>query len=168
MRRSSCSTPSTCVRRRPGRAGHARHHAAGEHVRNAGFHMRIRDHRKDDEPEINLVPLIDVILVLIIFFVVTATFDARSVLKLELPKATGEADQRLHARAERPGECRRPLFRRRSRSAARRRGIAQGHAGAKSPAATASARCCCAPTRARRTRRWSRRTTRWASSASGR
>lgn len=53
--------------------------------------MRIRDHRKDDEPEINLVPLIDVILVLIIFFVVTATFDARSVLKLHLPKATGEA-----------------------------------------------------------------------------
>ncbi|MBW8809756.1 MAG: biopolymer transporter ExbD, partial [Lysobacter sp.] len=32
--------------------------------------MRIRDHRADDEPEINLVPLIDVILVLIIFFVV--------------------------------------------------------------------------------------------------
>lgn len=52
--------------------------------------MRIRDHRADDEPEINLVPLIDVILVLIIFFVVTATFDARSILKLELPRATGE------------------------------------------------------------------------------
>ena len=53
--------------------------------------MRIRDHRAFDEPDINLVPLIDVILVLIIFFVVTATFDARSVLKLELPRATGEA-----------------------------------------------------------------------------
>jgi biopolymer transport protein ExbD len=52
--------------------------------------MRIRDHRAFDEPDINLVPLIDVILVLIIFFVVTATFDARSVLKLELPRATGE------------------------------------------------------------------------------
>ncbi|RPE81771.1 ExbD/TolR family protein [Vulcaniibacterium tengchongense] len=52
--------------------------------------MRIRDYRNFDEPEINLVPLIDVILVLIIFFVVTATFDARSVLKLELPRATGE------------------------------------------------------------------------------
>ena len=52
--------------------------------------MRIRDHRADDEPHIDLVPLIDVILVLIIFFVVTATFDARSVLKLELPRATGE------------------------------------------------------------------------------
>ena len=52
--------------------------------------MRIRDHRAFDEPDINLVPLIDVILVLIIFFVVTTTFDARSMLKLELPQATGE------------------------------------------------------------------------------
>jgi biopolymer transport protein ExbD len=52
--------------------------------------MRIRDHRASDEPDINLVPLIDVILVLIIFFVVTATFDARSGLKLELPRASGE------------------------------------------------------------------------------
>jgi biopolymer transport protein ExbD len=51
--------------------------------------MRIRDFRADDEPEINLVPLIDVILVLIILFVVTTTFDARSVLKLQLPKADG-------------------------------------------------------------------------------
>ena len=55
--------------------------------------MRIRDHRSDDEPDINLVPLIDVILVLIIFFVVTTTFDARSVLKLQLPQATGEPSE---------------------------------------------------------------------------
>lgn len=51
--------------------------------------MRIRDARADDEPEINLVPLIDVVLVLIIFFVVTTSFDARTVLKLELPRAEG-------------------------------------------------------------------------------
>lgn len=49
--------------------------------------MRIRDRRAEDVPEINLVPLIDVILVLIIFFVVTTTFDLRSTLKLELPRA---------------------------------------------------------------------------------
>ncbi|TXH69433.1 MAG: biopolymer transporter ExbD [Lysobacteraceae bacterium] len=55
--------------------------------------MRIRDFRADDEPEINLVPLIDVILVLIIFFVVTTTFDARSVLKLQLPQANGEPSE---------------------------------------------------------------------------
>ena len=52
--------------------------------------MRIRDRRAEDNPELNLVPLIDVILVLIIFFVITTTFDTRSVLKLELPSATGE------------------------------------------------------------------------------
>jgi len=52
--------------------------------------MRIRDHREDDTPEINLIPLIDVVLCLIIFFVVTTTFDARSVLKLQLPQANGQ------------------------------------------------------------------------------
>jgi len=52
--------------------------------------MRIRDYRKDDEPEINLIPLIDVVLCLVIFFVITTTFDTRSVLKLELPRADGQ------------------------------------------------------------------------------
>lgn len=52
--------------------------------------MRIRDFRDDDIPEINLIPLIDVLLCLLIFFVVTTTFDARSVLKLELPRADGQ------------------------------------------------------------------------------
>lgn len=59
--------------------------------------MRIRDYRAHDDAEINLVPMIDVILCLIIFFVVTATFDARSVLKLELPRATGEQNDASHA-----------------------------------------------------------------------
>ena len=45
--------------------------------------MRIRDHRADDEPEINLVPMIDVILCLIIFFV------ARPLLKSVTPGAAG-------------------------------------------------------------------------------
>ena len=53
--------------------------------------MRIRDFREDDTPEINLIPLIDVVLCLIIFFVVTTTFESRSVLKLQLPRAQGEA-----------------------------------------------------------------------------
>ena len=59
--------------------------------------MRIRDRRAEDSPEINLVPMIDVILCLIIFFVITTTFDARSVLKLELPRASGE---RSHAKTK--------------------------------------------------------------------
>ena len=52
--------------------------------------MRIRDRRAEDVPEINLVPLIDVILVLIIFFVITTTFESRSALQLQLPEATAE------------------------------------------------------------------------------
>lgn len=50
--------------------------------------MRIGNDRSQDEPHIDLVPLIDVILVLIIFFVVTTTFDARSTLQLQLPTAS--------------------------------------------------------------------------------
>jgi biopolymer transport protein ExbD len=52
--------------------------------------MRIRDFRQDDTPEINMIPQIDVVLCLIIFFVITTTFDTRSVLKLELPRADGQ------------------------------------------------------------------------------
>ena len=55
--------------------------------------MQIRSRRDDSEPEINLVPLIDVILVLIIFFVVTTTFDLNSALKLELPQASAEQSE---------------------------------------------------------------------------
>src|SRR5690606_37742192 len=52
--------------------------------------MRIRDQRAHDEPAIDLVPLIDVILVLIIFFVITTTFDVRSTLQLQLPVASAQ------------------------------------------------------------------------------
>ena len=55
--------------------------------------MRIRNDRAQDEPHIDLVPLIDVVLCLLIFFVVTTTFDARSVLKLELPRADGQPSE---------------------------------------------------------------------------
>ncbi len=53
--------------------------------------MRIRDREQDDMSEINLIPLIDVILCLIIFFVITTTFASRNVLRLQLPRAEGEA-----------------------------------------------------------------------------
>ncbi|MBS0225645.1 MAG: biopolymer transporter ExbD [Proteobacteria bacterium] len=53
--------------------------------------MRIRDREQDDMSEINLIPLIDVILCLIIFFVITTTFTSRNVLRLQLPRAEGEA-----------------------------------------------------------------------------
>ena len=41
-----------------------------------------------EDPELNLTPLIDVVFCLIIFFVVTTTFDDRSALNIELPTAS--------------------------------------------------------------------------------
>jgi biopolymer transport protein ExbD len=43
-----------------------------------------------DELEITVIPLIDVILVLLIFFMATATFDQNSRIKVQLPEASSE------------------------------------------------------------------------------
>lgn len=50
--------------------------------------MKLDSRRIREEPELNLTSLIDVVFTLIIFFVVTTTFDQRSALKLELPKSS--------------------------------------------------------------------------------
>ena len=50
--------------------------------------MRLSSRRLHDEPEIALVPLIDVVLTLIIFFVLTTTFEDRAALKVQLPEAS--------------------------------------------------------------------------------
>lgn len=44
--------------------------------------------RQTDEPEINLVSLIDVLFVLVIFLMVTTTFAQQTGLRLELPRAS--------------------------------------------------------------------------------
>jgi biopolymer transport protein ExbD len=49
--------------------------------------MRLQNISAGDEPGIDLTSLIDVVFTLIIFFVVTTSFNQRSALKLELPKA---------------------------------------------------------------------------------
>jgi len=41
----------------------------------------------EDEPEINLISLIDVIFCIIVFLAVTTTFDVRTALRLQLPSA---------------------------------------------------------------------------------
>lgn len=45
------------------------------------------------EPELNLTPLIDVVFLLLIFFMVSTTFNRESDIPLELPEATGEVKQ---------------------------------------------------------------------------
>lgn len=52
--------------------------------------MNFGSGRLRDEPEISLTSLIDVVFTLIIFFVVTTTFDQRSAIRLQLPEASGE------------------------------------------------------------------------------
>jgi biopolymer transport protein ExbD len=50
--------------------------------------MNFSSGRYREEPEISLTSLIDVVFTLIIFFVVTTTFDERSAIALTLPEAS--------------------------------------------------------------------------------
>lgn len=43
---------------------------------------------EEDEPEVNLTPLIDVVFLLLIFFMVSTTFEQQSRIQIELPEAT--------------------------------------------------------------------------------
>jgi biopolymer transport protein ExbD len=50
--------------------------------------MNFRTRHSDLDVEINLTPLIDVVFLLLIFFMVTTTFSKEAQIKLELPEAT--------------------------------------------------------------------------------
>ncbi len=50
--------------------------------------MRISNDRRGDDFEINVIPLIDVLLTLLMFFVLTSTFVQHSRLKVTLPQAS--------------------------------------------------------------------------------
>ena len=52
--------------------------------------MKLRQPEKN-EPDINLTPLIDVVFLLLIFFMVSTTFQRDAALTIELPEATAEA-----------------------------------------------------------------------------
>ena len=49
--------------------------------------MNLRPIRFEDEPEINLISMIDVLLVLVLFLVLTTTFAREAQLDVELPQA---------------------------------------------------------------------------------
>jgi len=51
--------------------------------------MNLRRQRHED-PEVTLTPLIDVVLLLLIFFMVSTTFDREAQLKIDLPEASME------------------------------------------------------------------------------
>lgn len=52
--------------------------------------MEFRRRQRCEEPEINLIPLIDVVLVIIIFLMLTTTFSRVSGLEINLPAAEAE------------------------------------------------------------------------------
>jgi len=54
--------------------------------------MKLHQQRVE-EPDLNLTPLIDVVFLLLIFFMVSTTFEKESELSIELPTAEGDASQ---------------------------------------------------------------------------
>lgn len=52
--------------------------------------MQFRNQGSVDEVGVNLTPLIDVVFLLLIFFMVSTTFDTTSELKIELPEASAD------------------------------------------------------------------------------
>ncbi|MDR4513397.1 biopolymer transporter ExbD [Nitrosomonas sp.] len=61
--------------------------------------MNFQRGRPKEEPEINLVPMIDVLLVILIFLVVTTTYSKFAELEITLPEAS---DQEIDQNMERP------------------------------------------------------------------
>lgn len=55
--------------------------------------MNLRGGRRREEPEINLTPLIDVVFLLLIFFMVTTTFVRQAGLDITLPEADAERSE---------------------------------------------------------------------------
>lgn len=53
--------------------------------------MHFRKRRAPEEPEINLIPFIDVLLVVLIFLVLTTTYSRLTELKINLPTASAKA-----------------------------------------------------------------------------
>ena len=52
--------------------------------------MNLRGSRPRDDPEINFIPLIDVLLVILIFLMVTTTYQRVAELQITLPEADAE------------------------------------------------------------------------------
>lgn len=61
--------------------------------------MKFRRQRTEDEG-INLTPLIDVVFLLLIFFMVSTTFTKRTQLSVDLPEAVGEQSAELPKQIE--------------------------------------------------------------------
>jgi len=54
--------------------------------------MKLQQSRSREEPEINVISLVDVLLVLVLFFMVSTSFLRETEITLRLPEATTEAE----------------------------------------------------------------------------
>ena len=61
--------------------------------------MRFRSRTEDAEADINLTPLIDVVFLLLIFFMVTTTFSKEAQIKLQLPSADSSEEVPAESRS---------------------------------------------------------------------
>ncbi len=59
--------------------------------------MNLRPGHKEESVEVNLTPLIDVVFLLLIFFMVSTTFDRHARLKVTLPESSSKATQQQNA-----------------------------------------------------------------------
>jgi biopolymer transport protein ExbD len=57
--------------------------------------MQFRSRQRREEPEINLIPLIDVLLVILIFLMITTTYSRFTELQIQLPTADAERARQL-------------------------------------------------------------------------
>jgi len=57
--------------------------------------MNLRPDRRDERVDVNLTSLIDVVFLLLIFFMVSTTFDRHAKLKVELPEASAKTEQQI-------------------------------------------------------------------------
>ena len=57
--------------------------------------MNFRPVTQEEEPELNLIPLIDVLLMTLIFLVVTTSFSSEARLSVRLPEASAEVQENL-------------------------------------------------------------------------
>ncbi len=69
--------------------------------------MNLRGTRTRDDPEINFIPLIDVLLVILIFLMVTTTYQRVAELQITLPEADADAAEAAAARRSTSASTRR-------------------------------------------------------------
>lgn len=55
--------------------------------------MNLRPNREQESLDVNITPLIDVVFLLLIFFMVSTTFDRSAQLKVQLPESSAKVEQ---------------------------------------------------------------------------